>query len=72
MSEPAFGEIIRRGREKARISQARLAELIGRSPSTIRSWEHGRTRPSDRSYLKALAAVLGLGEKELVEAAGLR
>ncbi|HKX75026.1 MAG TPA: helix-turn-helix transcriptional regulator [Acidimicrobiia bacterium] len=71
MSEPAFGDLIRRGREKARISQARLAELIGRSPSTIRSWEHGRTRPSDRSYLKALAAVLGLAEQELVEAAGL-
>ncbi len=71
MSEPAFGEIIRRGREKARISQARLGELIGRSPSTIRSWEHGRTRPNDRSYVKAIAAVLGLVEDELIEAAGL-
>ena len=70
MSAPAFGEMIRRGRETARISQARVAELIGRSPSTVRAWEHGRSRPSDRSYVKAIAAVLGLEETELMEAAG--
>jgi transcriptional regulator with XRE-family HTH domain len=70
MSEPAFGELIRRGREKVGVSQARLAELIGKSPSTLRSWEHDRSRPSDPGAVKALAAVLDLEETELMAAAG--
>ena len=42
----SFGDSIRRGREVAGLSQAKVAELIGKSPSTVRSWEMGRTNPS--------------------------
>ncbi|MDP3984956.1 MAG: helix-turn-helix transcriptional regulator [Acidimicrobiia bacterium] len=70
MSVPAFGDMIRRGREEARLSQARLAELIGKSPSTIRSWEHGRSRPAEAGSVKAVAAVLGINESEMLEASG--
>lgn len=65
-----FGEVIRREREQAGLSQARLAEFIGKSPSALRSWEQGRSRPAEVASVRALAAVLGLNEAELIETAG--
>jgi transcriptional regulator with XRE-family HTH domain len=70
MSGPSFGEVIRQGREKAGLSQARLAEFIGKSPSALRAWEQGRSRPAEVASVRALAAVLGLNEVELIERAG--
>jgi transcriptional regulator with XRE-family HTH domain len=58
MSE-AFGTEIKTRRTAIGMSQARLAELVGRSTSTVRSWERGRTEPSPDA-LDALTAVLGL------------
>lgn len=58
MSE-AFGSEIQTRRTAIGMSQARLAELVGRSTSTVRSWERGRTRPSS-DVLDVLTAVLGL------------
>ena len=52
------------------MSQSRLAHLIGKSPTTIRAWEHGRTNPADPGAVAALAAVLGLDETELLGQAG--
>lgn len=52
------------------MSQSRLALLIGKSPTTIRAWEHGRTNPADPGAVAALAAVLGLDEAELLGRAG--
>lgn len=52
------------------MSQSRLALLIGKSPTTIRAWEHGRTNPADPQSVAALAAVLGLDETELLGEAG--
>jgi transcriptional regulator with XRE-family HTH domain len=69
-SGPDFGEIVRRGREQAGLTQARLAEFIGKSPSALRSWEQGRSRPAEVASVRALAAVLGLNEAELIETAG--
>ena len=66
----SFGNLVRRGREDAGLSQSRLATLVGRSATTIRAWEHGRTNPSDRQSVAALAAVLGLDENELLGHAG--
>lgn len=66
----SFGDLVRRGREQAGVSQSRLALLIGKSPTTIRAWEHGRTNPSDPRAVAALAAVLGLDETELLGLAG--
>ena len=66
----SFGDLVRRGREGAGLSQSRLATLVGRSATTIRAWEHGHTNPSDRQSVAALAAVLGLDENELLGHAG--
>ena len=66
----SFGDLVRRGREEAGLSQSRLALLIGKSPTTIRAWEHGRTHPADPGAVAALAAVLGLDEAELLGQAG--
>jgi transcriptional regulator with XRE-family HTH domain len=66
----SFGDVVRRGREEAGLSQSRLALLIGKSPTTIRAWEHGRTNPADPQAVAALAAVLGLDETELLGRAG--
>lgn len=70
MSGPGFGEVVREGRQQAGLSQARLAEFIGKSPSALRAWEHGRSRPNDAGSVRALAAVLGLDEGDLLDAAG--
>ncbi|HJU51484.1 MAG TPA: helix-turn-helix transcriptional regulator [Acidimicrobiia bacterium] len=66
----SFGDSIRRGRETVGLSQARVAQLIGRSPSTVRAWEQGRSQPSDSDSVAALAAVLGLDENGLLRKAG--
>ncbi|MGH8958739.1 MAG: helix-turn-helix domain-containing protein [Acidimicrobiia bacterium] len=66
----SFGDSIRRGREAAGLSQARVAQLIGRSPSTVRAWEQARSNPSDSESVAALAAVLGLDESALLGKAG--
>ncbi len=54
----------------AGLSQAKVAELIGKSPSTVRSWELGRTSPSEPGVVSALAAVLGIDESMLLGRAG--
>lgn len=66
----SFGDFVRRAREQAGLTQSRLAQLIGKSPTTIRSWEHGRTNPSDAGAVTAMAAVLGLDENDLLGQAG--
>ena len=66
----SFGDFVRRARDQAGLTQSRLAQLIGKSPTTIRSWEHGRTNPADPGAVTALAAVLGLDENDLLRQAG--
>lgn len=63
--------MIRRGRERLGLSQARVAELVGRSPATVRSWEKGSSVPAEASVVTSLAAVLDLDEGTLFGAAGL-
>jgi transcriptional regulator with XRE-family HTH domain len=66
----SFSDVVRRGRERAGLSQARVAQLIGKSASTVRAWEQGRTNPGDAQSVSTLAAVLGLDETELLDRAG--
>lgn len=61
----SLGELIRHQRAALGLTQARLAELVGRSPSTVRGWERDRSVPADQSAIAALAAVLGLTEEEI-------
>lgn len=65
MAEHTFGDLIRERRSQLGLTQARVAELVGRSPSTVRSWERGRTIPGDHETLAAVAAVLGISDAEL-------
>lgn len=52
------------------LSQAKLGELVGRSPSTVRAWERDKSTPSDAGVLHALSAILGLDEHLLFEKVG--
>ncbi len=53
--------LIKARREDLGMSQAELARRVGRAPSTVGSWEQGRTRPTPAT-LETLAGVLGLAE----------
>ena len=66
-----FGSLIAEHRERLGLTSGRVAELVGRSPGTVRSWERGRSQPDDPIVVSSLAAVLGIDETELFLAAGL-
>ncbi len=70
MGDQSFARLIKKRRDSLGFSQARLGELVGRSATTIRNWERGNSTPSERSDAVALAAVLGLDEREVLERAG--
>ena len=69
MPERSFGRTVRYRRTKLGLSQAKLGELVGRSTTTIRSWERDKSRPNDSQVLTALAAILGVDERQLFEKA---
>lgn len=71
MSDRDFGVLIRQSRERLGLTPARVAELIGRAPGTVRAWEKGTSTPGDAAVVSTLAAVLGIDEVALFEAAGL-
>jgi transcriptional regulator with XRE-family HTH domain len=69
-SQLSLGDLIQRQRAALGLTQARLAELVGRSPSTVRSWERDRGVPGDQAAMAALMAVLGLTDEEVENAIG--
>lgn len=71
MPERSFGRTVRYRRTKLGISQTRLAELVGRSPATVRSWEAERSVPKDPTVLQTLVAILGVDERILFDKAGV-
>lgn len=71
MPERSFGRTVRYRRTKLGMSQAKLADLVGRTATTIRAWERDKSRPNDPKVLSALAAVLGIDEKQLFDKAGV-
>ncbi len=71
MSDRDFGVLIRQSRERLGLTPSRVAELIGRAAGTIRAWEKGTSTPADPGVVSTLAAVLGIDEVSLFEAAGL-
>lgn len=70
MPERSFGRTVRYRRTKLGLSQAKLGELVGRSASTIRSWERDKSHPNETKVLTALSAILGVDERSLFEKAG--
>ena len=66
-----FGALVRDRRVELGMSQAGLADLVGRSASAIRSWERGSSTPTDDKVIRSLAAVLGLDEPELRTTVGM-
>lgn len=70
MGDQSFARLIKKRRDTLGFSQARLGELVGRSATTIRNWERGNSTPAERSDAIALAAVLGLDEREVLDTAG--
>jgi transcriptional regulator with XRE-family HTH domain len=61
----AIGRYIRRHREKGRMSQQTLADLMGVAQSTISNWESEFRHP-DCEELKRLAQTLGVPMDELL------
>jgi transcriptional regulator with XRE-family HTH domain len=55
---------IRELRERAGLSQMRLAVLVGVSLGAVRLWESGKAEPKARHLLK-LAEVLGVRPEEI-------
>jgi transcriptional regulator with XRE-family HTH domain len=66
-----FATLVEQGRAATGLSYQRIADLVGRAPSTIRSWERGRSEPNDPEVVAALAAVLDISEDTLLESVGL-
>jgi transcriptional regulator with XRE-family HTH domain len=71
MPERSFGRTVRYRRTKLGLSQAQLGELVGRSASSIRSWERDISTPTDASVITALSAILDLDQRSLFTKAGL-
>lgn len=53
------------------MSQAQLGELVGRSASSIRSWERDVSIPTDPSVITALSAILDIDGRALFDKAGV-
>ena len=62
--------MIKSRRGELGLSQAKLGELVGRSASSVRSWERDKSYPSEHSIITALSAVLGIEEETLFELSG--
>lgn len=58
-----FGELIRNRREKRRLTQGQLGELVGVNQATVSTWEKDVSRPSGDN-LKAVRRELGISVDE--------
>ncbi len=65
MNQYVTGAVIRELREKAKLTQAELAERLFVSDKTVSKWENGKGYP-DISLLEPIAAVLGVSVSELL------
>ncbi len=67
----SFGQLVKEHRIEMGLTQQQLADLVGRSPSTIRSWERDRATPNDRAVLESVASALGVDGSLLAGLAGV-
>lgn len=66
-----FGEVLRRFRKRAGLTQAEVGEACGAAPQTVSAWERGRGRPSFPACAD-MARVLEVDPVELSVPAGVR
>lgn len=69
--DTSFSGIVKSRRIALGLSQAALADLVGRSASAIRGWERGSSTPTDENVVRSLAAVLGIEEDALRGSVGM-
>src|SRR4051812_30404626 len=60
MGRETFGSRLRSLRERAGMSQARLAETVGTSEGEISAWERDAALPEEVALVDRLVAVLGV------------
>lgn len=71
MTDARFGDFVKEKRLALRMSIKELAEHVGRTDSTVRSWEHGESRPRSDDVFEALSRALRVDEDQLRELAGV-
>jgi transcriptional regulator with XRE-family HTH domain len=69
--DTSFGALVKSRRVALGMSQAALADLVGRSASAVRSWEREASTPTDEGVVHLVSAVLGIEEETLRQAVGL-
>lgn len=65
MNQYVTGNIIKKYREEARLTQTDLAQVLGVSDKAVSKWETGRSYP-DITLIEPLAKALGLSAIELL------
>ncbi len=60
-----LGENIRKARLKMGLTQAQLAEMLGKSDNVITNWEKGTNRP-DADMIEKLCNILNISPNELL------
>lgn len=68
MNQYVTGAVIKRLREKKRLTQIQLADFLGVSDRTVSKWETGRGFP-DMTFLEPLAKILKVSVAELFSGA---
>ena len=66
MNHYVTGSVIRQLREKAKLTQAQLAEKLCVSDKAVSKWENGTSDPNT-SNLIALAKLYGISAEELLK-----
>lgn len=69
--QPAYGEVLRRWRKSRGLSQAELAEYVGRVRSTVIGWEKGRHFPA-KADIVATLRILQVPPEEFFREVGTR
>jgi DNA-binding transcriptional regulator YiaG len=62
--QASFAALLHRYRERANLTQVRLAELIQVDRTRLGEWESGKRTPRSYGVVDDLAEILGLSQKE--------
>ncbi|MFS0516551.1 multiprotein-bridging factor 1 family protein [Nostoc sp. UIC 10607] len=62
IEQPKIAELVRETRQCLKLSQVKLATMLGVSFHTINRWENGRTRPSPLAMKEIEKLLYQMGE----------